>query len=61
MPGILRGRSSLSVGSVILMSVRWSGPSLAGWSGGSQVSVILAVPVPVEVMAMARAGGADGC
>jgi hypothetical protein len=30
----LRGRSSLSVGSVILMSVRWSGPSLAEWSGG---------------------------
>ncbi len=28
---------------------------------GSQMSAILAVPVPIEVMAMARAGGADGC
>jgi len=25
------------------------------------MSAILAVPVPIEVMAMARAGGADGC
>jgi hypothetical protein len=25
------------------------------------MSAILAVPVPVEVMAMARAGGAGGC
>ena len=28
---------------------------------GSQMSAILAVPVPIEVMAMARAGGADDC
>lgn len=28
---------------------------------GSQMSAILAVPVPIEVMEMARAGGADGC
>jgi len=25
------------------------------------MSAILAVPVPIEVMAMARAGGADDC
>jgi hypothetical protein len=33
---------------------------VAGQPGPARPA-ILAVPVPVEVMAMARAGGADGC
>jgi len=50
-------RPQLAVsGSVILMSVRWSGSSLVEWSEGGQMSAILAGPVLIEVMAMAGPG-----
>ena len=60
-PYLLRGRSSLSAGFGHLDVSALVRPLSRRVVRGSQMSAILAVPVPIEVMAMARAGGADGC